>query len=109
MNKGNSESFGELKVLLAEKRTSLAVLRTGLALFTIPISVLTILIAASEFYTLNEIFGLFVTLIIICAGLISVGTYLIGRSINKILKIDDRIKRRKEKIAEDTSERQDAD
>jgi hypothetical protein len=32
--------FGEIQVLLAEKRTALASLRTGIAVFALPLSVL---------------------------------------------------------------------
>jgi hypothetical protein len=32
--------FGEIQVLLAEKRTALAALRTGIAVFALPLSVL---------------------------------------------------------------------
>ena len=37
--------FGEIQVLLAEKRTALASLRTGIAVFALPLSVLSALIA----------------------------------------------------------------
>jgi uncharacterized membrane protein YkgB len=37
--------FGEIQVLLAEKRTALAGLRTGIAVFALPLSVLSALIA----------------------------------------------------------------
>jgi hypothetical protein len=39
--------FGEIQVLLAEKRTALASLRTGIAVFALPLSVLSALIATS--------------------------------------------------------------
>jgi hypothetical protein len=39
--------FGEIQVLLAEKRTPLASLRTGIAIFALPLSVLSVLIATS--------------------------------------------------------------
>ena len=40
--------FGEVQVLLAEKRTALASLRTGTAVFAFPLSVLSVLIATSR-------------------------------------------------------------
>ena len=40
--------FGEIQVLLAEKRTALASLRTGIAVFALPLSVLSALIATSR-------------------------------------------------------------
>src|SRR5436190_20338458 len=39
--------FGEIQLLLAEKRTALASLRTGIAVFALPLSVLSALIATS--------------------------------------------------------------
>ena len=36
----NNVIFGEIQVLLAEKRTALASLRTGIAVFALPLSVL---------------------------------------------------------------------
>ena len=41
--------FGEIQVLLAEKRTALASLRTGIAVFALPLSVLSALIATSRY------------------------------------------------------------
>ena len=41
--------FGEIQVLLAEKRTALAALRTGIAVFALPLSVLSALIATSRY------------------------------------------------------------
>jgi hypothetical protein len=43
--------FGEIQVLLAEKRTALASLRTGIAVFALPFSVLSVLIATSRYYS----------------------------------------------------------
>ena len=40
--------FGEIQVLLAEKRTALSSLRTGIAVFALPLSVLSVLIATSR-------------------------------------------------------------
>jgi hypothetical protein len=41
--------FGEIQVLLAEKRTAPAFLRTGIAVFALPMSVLSALIATSRY------------------------------------------------------------
>lgn len=87
-------------MFLAEKRTSLSVLRTGLALFTIPVSVFTILIAASEHYSVMDIFYLFALLVCICVVLIALGTYLIVRSIRRFHAIDSRIKSLKENTSD---------
>ena len=45
--------FGEIQVLLAEKRTALASLRTGIAVFALPLSVLSVLIATSRYYNMG--------------------------------------------------------
>ena len=46
--------FGEIQVLLAEKRTALASLRTGIAVFALPLSVLSALIATSALLQYGE-------------------------------------------------------
>ena len=48
MPKLDNVIFGEIQVLLAEKRTALASLRTGIAVFALPLSVLSALIATSR-------------------------------------------------------------
>jgi hypothetical protein len=47
--------FGEIQVLLAEKRTALASLRTGIAVFALPLSVLSALIATSRYYSMEKV------------------------------------------------------
>ena len=73
-----------IRTLEAEKRTHLAELRTGIGILTIPLSLLTILIATSNYYSVNEalvfIFGL-VTGIIIMAV---IGMYLVIRALIKL-------------------------
>jgi len=51
--------FGEIQVLLAEKRTALASLRTGIAVFALPLSVLSVLIATSRYYSMEKVMPLF--------------------------------------------------
>ena len=51
--------FGEIQVLLAEKRTALAALRTGIAVFALPLSVLSALIATSRYYSMEKVMPLF--------------------------------------------------
>ena len=50
--------FGEIQVLLAEKRTALASLRTGIAVFALPLSVLSALIATSRYYSIEKVMPL---------------------------------------------------
>lgn len=100
MEESREGVLDEIRVLLAEKRTSLSVLRTGLALFTVPISVFTILTAASEYYRLENIFPLFILLVSICVVLIVLGTYLLVRALRRIHRIDLRVRKLKENIAD---------
>jgi hypothetical protein len=50
--------FGEIQVLLAEKRTALAGLRTGIAVFALPLTVLSALIATSRLYRIEKVMPL---------------------------------------------------
>src|SRR3954471_14910411 len=76
--------FGELQVLLAEKRTSLASLRTGIAVFALPLSVLSVLIATSRYYNIRNVLPLLVPLLIINLGLVILGAWLIWHSMKRI-------------------------
>jgi hypothetical protein len=55
--------FGEIQVLLAEKRTALALLRTGIAVFALPLSVLSALIATSRYYSMEKVMPLLLPLV----------------------------------------------
>jgi hypothetical protein len=57
--------FGEIQVLLAEKRTALSSLRTGIAVFALPLSVLSVLIATSHFYSFAKVMPLLVPLLVL--------------------------------------------
>jgi len=55
MKKGQNDGidsavFGEIQLLLAEKRTALSSMRTGIAVFALPLSVLSVLVATSKYY-----------------------------------------------------------
>ncbi|MGC9327122.1 MAG: hypothetical protein ACP5I1_05785 [Candidatus Hinthialibacter sp.] len=80
-SKEKSVNMARIQLILAEKRTSLAVLRTGIAVFTLPMSVITVLIVASKYYEFLQIFHLIIPLLILCAGLLGLGVYLVHRSI----------------------------
>jgi uncharacterized membrane protein YidH (DUF202 family) len=80
--------FGEIQVVLAEKRTSLASLRTGIAVFALPLSVLSILIATSRYYNIGAVMPLLVPLLILNLGLIVLGSWLIYRSICRLHRYD---------------------
>jgi uncharacterized membrane protein YidH (DUF202 family) len=77
-------SFGEIQVLLAEKRTALAALRTGIAVFALPLSVLSALIATSRYYSIEKVMPLLALLMLLNLGLVVLGTWLVFRSIHRI-------------------------
>jgi uncharacterized membrane protein YidH (DUF202 family) len=84
--------FGEIQVLLAEKRTALAALRTGIAVFALPMSVLSALIATSRYYKMEKVMPLLAPLMLLNLGLIVLGTWLVFRSIRRIHHFEQRIK-----------------
>jgi hypothetical protein len=95
--------INEVQLLLAEKRTTLASMRTEIAVFALPLSVLSVLIATSKYYNVLQVINLLVPLLVLCAGLVVLGSYLIIRSINRTRHYDRLIfelKRKHNKIAE---------
>jgi len=80
--------FGEIQVLLAEKRTSLAALRTGIAVFALPLSVLSVLIATSRYYNFGTVMPLLVPLLLLNLGLVVLGSWLIYHSIHRLRRYD---------------------
>jgi hypothetical protein len=84
--------FGEIQVLLAEKRTALASLRTGIAVFALPMSVLSALIATSRYYNMEKVMPLLLPLMCLNTGLVVLGTWLVFRSIRRIHHFEHRIK-----------------
>jgi hypothetical protein len=89
--------FGEIQVLLAEKRTALASLRTGIAVFALPLSVLSVLIATSRYYNVGTVMPLLVPLLLLNFGLVVLGSWLIYRSIHRIRHFELRIRELSEK------------
>ena len=85
-----TETFiiNEVQLLLAEKRTSLAAMRTGIAVFALPLTVMSVLIATSKYYDIVHVMHLLVPLLIICAALVLLGSYLILRSIIRLHRHD---------------------
>src|SRR3989442_12501270 len=80
--------FGEIQVLLAEKRTALSGLRTGIAVFALPLSVLSVLIATSRYYDFLQVMNLLVPLLVLCTALVLLGSYLIIHAIGRIHHYD---------------------
>jgi uncharacterized membrane protein YidH (DUF202 family) len=89
--------FGEIQVLLAEKRTALASLRTGIAVFALPLSVLSALIATSRYYSMDKVLPLLLPLMLLNLGLVVLGTWLVFRSIRRIHHFEHRIRELGEK------------
>jgi uncharacterized membrane protein YidH (DUF202 family) len=88
----DSVIFGEIQVILAEKRTALASLRTGIAVFALPFSVLSVLIATSRYYSFDKVMPLLVPLLGLNFGLVVLGFWLIYRSIRRIHHYEHRIR-----------------
>ncbi|MDB6147752.1 MAG: hypothetical protein JWO45_1416 [Spartobacteria bacterium] len=80
--------FGEIQVLLAEKRTALSSLRTGIAIFALPLSVLSVLIATSHYYSFATVMPLLVPLLLLNLGLVVLGSWLIYHSIRRLHRYD---------------------
>ena len=88
----NNVIFGEIQVLLAEKRTALASLRTGIAVFVLPLSVLSALIATSRYYSFEKVMPLLLPLLLLNLGLVVLGTWLVFRSIHRIRHFEHRMR-----------------
>jgi hypothetical protein len=80
--------FGEIQVVLAEKRTALASLRTGIAVFALPLSVLSVLIATSRYYNMAAVLPLLLPLLVLNLGLVVLGSWLIYHSMHRIHRYD---------------------
>ena len=77
-------SLALIRTIDAEKRTHLAELRTGIGILTIPMSLLTILIATSNYYSIDSVLSFVFGLVIGIIALSSVGAYLVIKSLQKI-------------------------
>ncbi len=73
-----------IRTIEAEKRTHLAELRTGIGILTIPMSLLTILIATSNYYSIDTAFSFIIGLVIGIIALSLIGGYLVIRSLQKL-------------------------
>jgi len=96
----DSVIFGEIQVILAEKRTALASLRTGIAVFALPFSVLSVLIATSRYYSFDKVMPLLMPLLLLNLGLVVLGSWLIYRSIRRIHHYEHRVRELCEKYRE---------
>src|SRR5258708_34749658 len=80
--------FGEIHLILAEKRTALSALRTGIAVFALPLSVLSVLVATSRYYEVLNVLHFLLPLLVLCLALIVLGSYLILHSILRVRRYD---------------------
>ena len=80
----DSSVFGEIQLILAEKRTALASMRTGIAVFALPLSVLSALIATSKYYNVAHVIHFLLPLLVLNLGLIILGCYLVIHSISRL-------------------------
>jgi uncharacterized membrane protein YidH (DUF202 family) len=80
-----------IRTIDAEKRTHLAELRTGIGILTIPMSLLTILIATSNYYSVEEVFGYVAALVVAAVLLFLIGGHLVFYSLRKI-RSDERLR-----------------
>jgi len=87
----NSTVFGEIQLILAEKRTSLAVMRTGISIIALPIAVLGILIATSKYYDVYKVLVFIILLSVILTVLFVIGAYFIVISVIKLHRYDKHI------------------
>jgi hypothetical protein len=97
MKKAQSEGidstvFGEIQLLLAEKRTALSSMRTGIAVFALPLSVLSVLVATSKYYDMIRVLHFLLPLLVLNVGLVVLGSYLVIHSVGRIRHYDRLIK-----------------
>lgn len=72
------------RTIEARKRTNLAFMRTGIMLSTVPLSVFTVLISASNFYDVWEMFYPLIVLVLLCLSLLVLGIYMIVNALHQI-------------------------
>ncbi len=84
----NAIAINEVQLVLAEKRTSLSVMRTGIAVLALPISVMSFLIVTSKYFDVQKVLHFLIPLGLINIALVIFGSYLVIRSIIKMLHYD---------------------
>ncbi|RLI54691.1 MAG: hypothetical protein DRO87_00655 [Candidatus Thorarchaeota archaeon] len=89
-NRDLRTSMALIRTFEAEKRTHLAELRTGIGILTVPLSLLTILIATSNYYSVEEVLMFILGLVAGIVTLASIGLYLLVRAL-RALRTKDRL------------------
>jgi len=87
--------INEAQLLLAEKRTSLATLRTGIAVLALPLTLASFLIVLSSRVVFDGATYLLWPVLTLCAGLVVLGAYLIGRALWRLQRADRLLQRLK--------------
>ena len=87
--------FGEIELLLAEKRTAFSAMRTGIAVFALPLTVLSFLVATSRHYEALRVLEYLVPLLLLNVALVALGCYLIVQSIRRVRHYDSLIRKLK--------------
>jgi hypothetical protein len=72
-------------------------MRIGIAVTVLPITVMSVLIATSKYYDFVHVVHLLVPLLILCATLVLLGSYLMIRSIIRLYHYDSHISGIKQK------------
>jgi uncharacterized membrane protein YidH (DUF202 family) len=99
----DAEICNEVQIVLAEKRTSLSVLRTGIGIFALPLGVLSLLVTTSRYYRVNDVIHWLAPLLLLCALLTALGTWLTVRALHRIRRFNlliEKLKRGHSRLAE---------
>ena len=80
----DAKYINAVKLILAEKRTSLASVRTGIAIIALPLTVVGLLIATSKYYDVLHVVALLVPLLLVCGALVMLGFYMIIKAVIRI-------------------------
>jgi hypothetical protein len=94
--------LNEVQLLLSEKRTALSSMRTGIAVFALPLSVLSILVVTAKSYEPLKVMHWLIPLLLLTAGMIVLGVYLISIAVWRIRRYDrliDDLKRKHSRLA----------
>ena len=93
---GARKAASKIELLLAEKYTACALMRTAVAVLALPLATLTTLVITSGYYHVQDVPLVLVPLLLVCTGLVGVGTFLLVGALDKLRQIDERIEAVKE-------------
>ena len=78
----------EIKLVLEEKRAALELMRTGILILLAQLGIFCFLIVDSRYYQLLEVLHLAIPFLVVNAGLLSLGLYLIVHAFKRIRHCD---------------------